>query len=170
MVKSLSVDKPNQLRLLRSEQEKSKYKRNKAREKKKQEIIERLNLTNDGLGPLNSEIDDRVEEWIDEDFEQMDIDLDDEEQFRNDLSGDFNIPITKTGSRWYSHHKPLGRFIKSIRENNNEHSRTTILIIRGGDESIYRLGIPKGEETSVLSTAISKGYILTEVKVKRVDT
>lgn len=167
MTNILCRDLPEKLQRRASKQEKQKYKRERAREKKKEKLINRY--SEDGIRPLDPEIEDKIEEWVDEDFDGMDFNELDEKQFRESLSGDYDIPIEKTGTKWYNHYKPLGGFIKSQRNSNNEHNQTTILIIRGTDQSMYRLRIPAGQETTVLSTAISKGYILGEVKVSHVD-
>jgi hypothetical protein len=159
-------DLPEKLTLSTSKREKEKLLRKKKRDEKIERIAERLE---GGTRAGNIELQDQIEEWVNDDFEQMEINEDDEREFLNGLSGDYDIPIQKTGARWYHHQYGVGRFFKSIREGNNEHNRTTILIIRGGDKSIYRLGIPTGEEFRVLSTAISKGYILSEVKISHVD-
>jgi hypothetical protein len=159
-------DLPEKLTLLTSEREKQKRKREKLKSEKRDKIIARLE---GGVIASNTEFQDQIEEWVNDDLDEMDFNEDDERDFLNNLAGDFDIPIQKTGTRWYHNQYGVGRFIKSIREGNNEHNRTTILIIRGGDKAIYRLGIPTGEETSVLSTAISKGYILSQVKISNVD-
>jgi len=133
------------------------------RERKKEEkILERIRKY-DNLPT------DTIEEWVNEDFEQMETELDESERFCDELAEYGNIPIKTTGSRWYNYHRPVGRFLKSIRKNCNEHNKTAILIIRSGDPTIYRLGIESGEESKVLHTAISKGYILSKIKVTRVD-
>lgn len=167
MTRTRCQDLPEKLKLNLEPAEKRKYERALAKQKKIQKITEKF--SEDGIRPIGDDLADQIVEWVDDDFEQMDFNEIDEKQFRDDLSSHSNIPIEKTGSRWYHHQKPLGRFLKSIREGNSANNRSTILIIRGGDESIYRLGIPKGKETECLSTAISKGYILTEVKVTSRD-
>lgn len=165
---TLCRDLPEKKYQWTSKREKEKILRKRKKEEKIEAIAERL----EGgrfIDAFGDNLQDQIEEWVNDDFEQMDFNEDDEKCFRESISGNIDIPIEKTGSRWYHSQYAMGRFFKSIREGNTEHNRTTILIIRGGDQSIYRLGIRKGQESTILSTAISKGYHLTEVKISHVD-
>lgn len=140
-----------------------------AKEKKKNKIIERLLSANDGLGELSTDLNDKVEEWVYEYEDDMESAEDDERAFFDSITSPDNMAIEATGTRWYHDRKPLGRFFKSIRQGCNEHNRTTIIVVRGGDEAIYRLGVPKGQETGILSKAISQGYILSRIKISGQD-
>jgi hypothetical protein len=160
------IDLPTKRKLSIESQEKEKHKRQLARKRKNNKWIEKVT---DGTGKIPDDIIDQVEAWEYDDEDDMELNHIDEEQFFNSITSADDMAITATGTRWYHDRKPLGRFFKSIREGCNEHNRTTILVIRGGDEAIYRLGVPKGKETGILSQAISQGYILTRIKISGQD-
>jgi hypothetical protein len=163
------LDLPTKHKLSIGKRESSKHKRQLAKERKKREITERLLESNDGLGELCPDLVDQVEEWVYDYEECLESNEDDERAFFDSITSPDNMAIEATGTRWYHDRKPLGRFFKSIREGCNEHNRTTIIVVRGGDEAIYRLGVPKGQETGILSKAISQGYILSRIKISGQD-
>jgi len=160
MVRSIVVDFPEKpLKRTLTRKQIDKVKRDRARERKLERLIRKFdNLPTD-----------EIETWVDDDFNEMEAQLDESEQFCNDLSKSFDFPIKTTGSRWHNYHKPLGRFIKSIRASCDEDDKTTILIIRGHDEVVYRLGVQRGKEDKLLHTCINEGYVMSKIKISNVD-
>lgn len=160
MARSLAIDRDEKIvKRTISKPDRDKIRRDRARERK----IERMLRVYDNLPT------DEIERRVDEDFDEMDIELDESEQFFDDLQRNSEMEIKSTGSRWHSYHKPLGRYFESIRQNCNEHNKTTILIVRGHDKAIYRLSVRRGEEDRFLSSAIKQGYILSKVFISNVD-
>jgi hypothetical protein len=160
MVRNIVVDFPEKpLKKSLTQKQIDKYKRDKAKERKLDYLIRRF----DNL-PI-----DTLEGWVNEDFDKLEDEDDESEQFCNDLSSLINLDVESTGTRKYHYHKPLGRFIESIRRSCSENDKTTILIIRGNDPTVYRLGVERGKETTLLSTAIKQGFILTKVKIYMED-
>lgn len=129
------------------------------RESKKQEKIDRLIRRFDNLPT------DTIEGWVNEDFDEMDAELEQSSEFYDDLSESSDMAIKATGTRWFNYYQGLGKFWEPIRRSCNENNKTTILIVRPNDPTIYRLSTRAGKELAILSQAISEGYILSRVKI-----
>lgn len=112
---------------------------------------------------------DEVERWVNDDFDGMESRIAESRNFFKSIEECGNIPIKSTGKAWYHSEQRIGRVFKSIHEGNIKDNRTTMLIFRPNDSTIYRLSIRAGKEFQILSTAISKGYILSEMIVNYGD-
>lgn len=155
LCRQLSSKHGTKLQRLATKQKLEKYKREKAKEDK----IERLAAKFENVPR------DEVEGWVDEDFDRMEF-LDDEQgSFLEELSGNINLPIKSTGTTWHGYYKPLGRVFQSIHRMCSENNKTTVLIFRPDDPTVYRLSTEQGKEFEILSKAIREGYILSLIKV-----
>ncbi len=112
---------------------------------------------------------DDIEGWVNDDFDDMAVRLDESRTFFERLEEHGNIPIKSTGKTWYHSERRIGRIFKSIHESNIQGGNATMLIFRDGDTTIYRLTVKSGQEYDVLSKALSKGYILSEIIVNYGD-
>jgi len=92
------LDLPTKHKLSIGKRESLKHKRQLAKEKKKNKIIERLLSANDGLGELSTDLNDKVEEWVYEYEDDMESAEDDERAFFDSITSPDNMAIEATGT------------------------------------------------------------------------
>lgn len=108
---------------------------------------------------------DRIEEWVNEDIDEMEFRDDESKQFLGNLEGDVNMAIKAAGTRYYNPEQRIGRIWKRIHENNIRENKSTILIFRSGDPIVYRLGVPSGKEIGILHNSLQDGGTVSRIKV-----
>lgn len=144
-------------------------KRQKERIKRKEKRIERHLSREYGFDSSGGETADKIDQWVSEDEDNDELLLDSEREFFELFEGNNDIPIKTTGYVWYNSQRRIGRIIKSIVDGNLSDNKTTILILRDSEQTIYRLGIPRSQENGILSNVIKQGYVLTKININYTD-
>lgn len=108
---------------------------------------------------------DRIEEWVNEDINEMDFRDDESKQFLGSLEESVNLVVKAAGTRYYNPEQRIGRIWKRIHENNIREGKSAILVFRCGDPIVYRLGIESGQEIGLLHSCISGGGTVSRIKV-----
>lgn len=137
----------------------------RAKEKKIQKILTKY----DPLGAYGAEFVDKVEGWVDDDFNDMEARRDEQKRFFESIEELTDIPIKSTGRVWRHAEERIGRIFGRIHKTNIQEGKDTILIFRDGDKSVYRVSFRKGETATLLHRLFKKGYVISTIDINYGD-
>lgn len=138
--------------------------------RQKQKKIDKLvDKYTDGTGTIQPEHLDKIERWVDDDFDDMEARRDESLRFFESLEEHGNVPIKSTGRVWHHAEERIGKIFGRIHKSNINNGTDTIIVFRDGDKSIYRLSFKSDKTAQLLHSFFKEGYIISTIDVNYGD-